>query len=74
MVCIEPMNLSLLYYTSRLGTEKHINQVSHNTKNKTGKENRQSRPPTNLSRAQLQSTKRNNRKMKKGWKTLSSKK
>jgi hypothetical protein len=49
---IEPVNLLLLTYLSRPGTEgahqPTNNQVSHNTKLKSGKEIRQSNPPTNI--------------------------
>jgi hypothetical protein len=58
------------------GQKEHINlannQVSHNTKIKSGKENRQSEPPTTLSKTELNSTKYSNWK-KKEWKPLSSK-
>jgi hypothetical protein len=49
------------------------NKVSHNSKVKTGKEIRQSKPPTSLPKILWHSTKWNDEK-KKGWKQLSFKK
>jgi hypothetical protein len=48
-------------------------QVSHNTKIKSGREIRQSKAPSSLSKTSLHSTKMNNGKKKKRWKPLSSK-
>jgi hypothetical protein len=49
---IEPVNLLMLNYTARHDQIKHVNLanngVRHNTKIKSGKENRQLNPPTSI--------------------------
>jgi hypothetical protein len=68
----------MLNYTPDQGQMEQVNlankQVSHNTKIKSGKEVRQSNPPTSLPKIFWHSTKWSKGKKKKGWKTLSSKK